>query len=44
MHIHVGALNTAITFAEVIIALFIMRMVAARWPDSPVGKAMAALN
>lgn len=44
MHVHVGALSTAITAAEVIIVLFAMRMVAAKWPDSPIGKAMAALN
>jgi hypothetical protein len=44
MHVHVGALSTAITFAEVVIVLFLLRMIAARWPDSPVGKASAALN
>lgn len=44
MHVHVGALSTAITFAELIIALFIMRMIAFRWPESPVGKAFATLN
>jgi hypothetical protein len=44
MHVHVGALSTAVTAAEVIIVLFLMRMIAAKWPDSPVGKAMAALN
>lgn len=44
MHVHVGALSTAITFAEVIIALFILRLIAARWPHSPMGMASAALN
>lgn len=43
-HVHIGALSTAITAAEVVIVMFAMRMVAARWPDSPVGKALAALN
>ncbi len=44
MHVHVGALSVAITAAEVVIILFAMRMIAARWPESPIGKAMAALN
>ncbi len=44
MHVHVGALSLMITFANVIIILFIMRMIAAKYPESPVGKAMAALN
>ncbi len=44
MHVHVGALSLMITAAEVIIVLFAMRMLAAKYPESPVGKAMAALN
>jgi hypothetical protein len=44
MHVHVGALSLLITAAEVIIILFAMRMIAAKFPESPVGKAMAAIN
>lgn len=44
MHVHVGALSVVITAAEVVLIMFAMRMVSAKWPDSPVGQAMASLN
>lgn len=44
MHVHVGALSGIITAAEVIIVMFIMRWLQARFPDSPIGKALATLN
>lgn len=44
MHVHVGALNWVIAFAYTIISLFVLRLLAARYPDTAVGKAAAALN
>lgn len=44
MHVHIGALNFAIQFAYLIIGLFLLRLLAARFPDNALGRAAAALN
>lgn len=44
MHVHVGALSAVITFAYVVISLFFLRLLAARYPDNALGRAAAALN
>ena len=43
-HVHVGALSTFITFLEVIICLYVLRFISVRFPNSPIGRAAAALN
>lgn len=43
-HIHIGALPTIVTMAEVILVMFALRWIAATWPDSAIGKAAAALH
>jgi len=44
MHVHASALDFLIFVAYSIIFGFIWRLAAARWSDSPVGKAMAFVN
>lgn len=44
MHVHVGALPLAVHAAEVIIILFVLRYVSAKYPDTAVGKALAAIH
>lgn len=44
MHVHVGLLNGIVVACYVVIVLFLLRLLAARYPDSAVGKAAAALN
>lgn len=44
MHIHVNALQATITFAEVILAMFLVRAISYTWPDSKAGKALAAIT
>ena len=43
-HIHVSALDFTVFLAELLIALFLIRMVEARWPDSTVGRALAFVH
>lgn len=43
-HVHIGFVPMVITAAYVLITLFVMRWVAATFPESAMGKAAAALN
>lgn len=43
-HVHASALDGLVTFAFVILSLAIMRGIALRWPDHPIGQAFAFLN
>ncbi len=43
-HVHIGFVPMVITAAYVIVTLFVMRWIAATWPESAVGKALAAIN
>ncbi len=41
MHVHVGALNALIFLAYLLIVGFSVRVISARFPDSPLGQALA---
>lgn len=43
-HVHIGFVPFVITAAMVVLTLFVMRWIAAMWPESAIGKALAALN
>lgn len=44
MHLHTSVMDFVALFAQVVLALAVMRAIAATWPDSPFGKAFAILN
>lgn len=44
MHTHNGFVSTLVTWAQVLLLMFFMRWIAAMWPDSSIGKALASLN
>ena len=41
MHVHIGAVNALIFLAYLLIVGFLLRAAETRWPDSPLGKALA---
>lgn len=41
MHIHASAVDFTVTMAFVILALFILRMIQAKFPDSAIAKGLA---
>lgn len=44
MHVHASALDFLIFAAMTVIFGFIWRLMAAKWADRPMGKAMAYIN
>lgn len=44
MHVHVSALSFLVSFAYLILGLFLLLYIAAQWPDSPIGQAAAVLR
>ncbi len=44
MHVHASALDFLINTAYLLIALFIIRLVSVRYPDSTVGRALAFIH
>lgn len=44
MHVHVGAVHALIFLAYYLILATILRLIMIRWPESPVGKALAFIH